>query len=189
MKKPAIFLDRDGVLTVEKSYVTKLEDLEIFSFAKEAVEKIHKAGYYAIVITNQSAVARGILEIEELEKMNQYLIEKTGVDVVFYCPHHPNGSVKQYAISCDCRKPQSGMIKEACKKYEIDLKNSYFVGDRASDILTGQSVGIKTVLVESGYGIKRLEKKVVYDYIYDNVLQFANDLKNINAFCYLNRYM
>lgn len=181
-KKPAVFLDRDGVLTVEKSYVTKLEDLEIFPFARETIEKIHKAEYYAIVITNQSAIARGMLSVEELERMNIYLMEQTGVDAVYYCPHHPEGKIKQYAFECDCRKPKIGMIEKACKDFEIDLNHSYFVGDRATDIMTGKVAGVYTVLVETGYGLKRLEKKVKADYIYENVYDFANEINCLNRY-------
>ena len=169
MKKPAVFLDRDGVLTREKSYVLRKEELEIFDFARECVEKIHKAGYFAIVITNQSAVGRGMLAEEELEKMNQLLQRKTGVDAVFYCPHwSPSG------IVCNCRKPRTGMIEKAMDCFPIDLTNSYFVGERASDIETGRNVGIRTVLLESGYGTKRLEKEVAPDEVYKDLPAFVN---------------
>ena len=143
MEKPAVFLDRDGVLTKEKGYVLRKEELEIFCDAQECVQKIHKAGYFAIVITNQSAVGRGLLMEEELKAMNNLLIEMTGVDAVFYCPHWiQDGKV------CNCRKPQIGLIKSASEQFPINIKKSYFVGDRASDIETGKNAGIKTVLLE-----------------------------------------
>lgn len=164
-RKPTIFLDRDGVLTVEKSYVYSMDQLEIFPYAAECVTRIHQLGYYAIVITNQSGIARGLFSEEELQKMNQALIEKTGVDAVYYCPHFPQGIIKKYARICNCRKPQTGLIDKACADFKTDLIKSYMVGDRASDIATGQKMGLRTVLLESGYGTARLEKDIKPDYI------------------------
>lgn len=169
MIQPAVFLDRDGVLTKEKSYVTALEQLEIFSYVSECVAKIKEKGYLTVVITNQSGIARGLFAEEELIRMNQMLMRETGVDAVYYCPHYEQGVVHKYAKKCNCRKPQTGMIELACKDFDIDLARSYMVGDRASDILTGQKVGIKTILVESGYGSAKLEKQVVPDYILDDL--------------------
>lgn len=165
MSKPAVFLDRDGVLTVEKSYVCKTDELEIFPFAKECVSDIHKKGFYAIVISNQSGVARGYLTEDVLREMNRRLMEEVGVDDVFYCPHLTNGVISKYAIACNCRKPRIGMIMDAQKKYDVDMSRSYMIGDRASDIQLGNNVGIKTILVNSGYGMERLEAKVIPDYI------------------------
>lgn len=169
MTQPAVFLDRDGVLTKEKSYVTALEQLEIFSYASECVATIKEKGYLTVVITNQSGIARGLLSEEELIKMNLFLLQKTGVDAVYYCPHYEQGVIRKYSKKCNCRKPQTGMIELACKDFDIDLARSYIVGDRASDILTGQKVGIKTILVESGYGSAKLEKQVTPDYILDDL--------------------
>ncbi|MCM1231261.1 MAG: HAD family hydrolase [Ruminococcus flavefaciens] len=164
-RKPAVFLDRDGVLAEEKSYIVSVEDLNIFSYSAECVKKIHEKGYYAIVVTNQSGVARGLFTEEGLQGMNDYLIQQTGVDAVYYCPHHPEGKVIKYRQICHCRKPEAGMIESACREFKIDMEHSYMVGDRAGDILTGKNVGIKTVLVESGYGTERLESAVEADYV------------------------
>ena len=174
--KPAIFLDRDGVLTIEKGYICSVKHLEIFPYAAECIKEIKRKGYIAIVITNQSGVARGLFTEIELIKMNQYLIEHTGVDAVYYCPHHESGIVKQYTISCTCRKPQIGMLEEACRDFTIDLKNSYFVGDRASDIETGIHAGIHTVLLESGYGSNNLEKQIKPDYVFEDLKKFVEVL-------------
>lgn len=169
MMQPAVFLDRDGVMTREKSYVTTLDQLEIFPYAAECVAKIKEKGYLAIVITNQSGVARGLFSEEELRKMNVYLMEQTGVDAVYYCPHYEQGVNPKYAKPCRCRKPGTGMIELTCKDFDIDLTKSYVVGDRASDILTGQNAGIKTILLESGYGSARLEIPVKPDYVLDDL--------------------
>lgn len=164
VKKPAVFLDRDGVLTEEKGYIAYIEDFSIFPYAAECIRKIHEKGYYAIVITNQSGVARGFFTEEALQKMNEFLIRQTKVDTVCYCPHHPDGIVEKYRKNCRCRKPGTGMFEMACEKFPVDMKNSYMVGDRASDILAGQNMGIKTVLLESGYKTTELEQDVTPDY-------------------------
>lgn len=164
-RKPAVFLDRDGVLTREKRYVCTIEELEIFPYAFKCVQGIKDKGYYAIVITNQSGVARGLFSEDDLRQMNSYLIQQIGVDAVYYCPHHPEGKVERYRCMCDCRKPGTAMIEWACNEYMIDKTKSYMVGDRAGDILTGQRAGVKTILLESGYGLKHLEMEVNPDYI------------------------
>lgn len=165
IKKPAVFLDRDGVLTREKGYVTTVRQMEIFSYTPECVKKIKEKGYWTIIITNQSGIARGFFSEKELKKMNRFLIKKLKADAIYYCPHYEQGVVAKYAKPCHCRKPGTGMIEAACRDFAIDLSESYMVGDRASDIETGQKAGVKTVLLESGYGSKGLEKKVLPDYI------------------------
>lgn len=168
-KRPAIFLDRDGVLTREKSYVCRVEDMDIFPYTEECIRAIHEKGYYAIVITNQSGVARGMFAEQELLEMNKRLMEETGVDAVYYCPHHPRGVRDGYAQYCTCRKPNIGLIERACVDYNIDLLQSYMVGDRATDILAGKKAGIRTILLESGYGTERLEQDVTPDYVREDL--------------------
>lgn len=175
--RPAVFLDRDGVLTVEESYICVAEQLKIFPYARECVAEIRRKGYYAIVITNQSGIARGLFSEEELQKMNLALMREIGVDAVYYCPHHPEGTVKKYAIACHCRKPRTGLIEKACQDFQIDLANSFMVGDRAGDILTGKGMRIRTVLLESGYGSNRLEQDVEPDYRLENLREFAKLLE------------
>ncbi len=168
-KRPAVFLDRDGVLIQERSYVCSVAEMCIFPFAEECITKIKKKGYYSIVITNQSGIARGLFSEYDLQKMNEYLIRKTGVDAIYYCPHHPNGIVEKYRKKCSCRKPQSGLLDRACVDFDIDMKRSYMAGDRASDILAGQRACIKTVLLESGYGTAHLEEPVTPDFIFNDL--------------------
>ena len=164
-RRPAVFLDRDGVLTKEKSYIVSEEEMIIFSYAQECVRQFHEMGYYVIVVTNQSGVARGLFTEKRLQDMNRLLMERTGVDAVYYCPHHPKGKVERYRKICRCRKPGTGMLETACEEFEIDLKQSYLVGDRTSDILAGKNGGVRTILVESGYGSKELEDYVLPDFI------------------------
>lgn len=170
--RPAIFLDRDGVLCEERSYITSLEQMRIFPYTKKSIEEIHQKGFLAICITNQSAVARGLMTVTELEKIHDHLMNQIGLDALYYCPHHPNGK-GIYRCICDCRKPKKGLIERAVEEWEIDLSRSYMVGDRASDIMCGKNVGIKTVLLESGYGTYRLEQNVEADLVYENLMEFV----------------
>ena len=168
-KRPAVFLDRDGVLNEEKGYIGSVQDLLIFPYVKECISAIKQKGYYAIVITNQSGVARGLFTEEKLKEMNRHLIQQTGVDAVYYCPHHPDGMVTQYRKNCGCRKPGTGLLEQADRDYHIDMEHSYMIGDRGGDIMTGRKMGIKTVLLESGYGLENLEEQVSPDYIFKDL--------------------
>jgi D,D-heptose 1,7-bisphosphate phosphatase len=168
-RKPAVFLDRDGVLTEEKGYVTSREELVIFPYVRDCICKIHEKGYYAIVVTNQSAVARGLITEDTLLEMNRYLTDETNVDAIYYCPHLETGIIAEFRRTCSCRKPQTGMIEKACRDFTIDRKRSYVVGDRAGDIMLGKNAGIRTVLLESGYGSKRLESDVTPDYQFEDL--------------------
>ena len=174
--KPAVFLDRDGVLTEEKGFLHNADEMVVCGFAKDCIEKLHKAGYLAIVITNQSGVARGYFTEDELRKMNTRLMEATGVDAVYYCPHHPDGKIEQYRKVCSCRKPETGLIDRACKDFEIDLSRSFFIGDRECDIKTGQNAGIKTILVRTGYGLEEEKKDLYSDYIADDLRDAVNKI-------------
>ena len=164
MSRPAVFLDRDGVLCEERGYLYSGDKLRIFPYAAEAVRRLHEAGYWAIVATNQSGVARGYLTEADVKRMNRELTERTGVDAVYCCPH---------LEGCDCRKPRTGMIDQACRDFDIDLPRSWFVGDRASDIQTGINAGLRTALLESGYGTARLEFDVKPDFIFADLREFA----------------
>ena len=167
--RPAVFLDRDGVLTEEKSFLHNADEMVVCDYSRECVDKLHEAGFLAIVITNQSGVARGYFTEDELRKMNTRLMKATGVDAVYYCPHHPDGKIEKYRKVCSCRKPEIGLIDSACKDFEIDLSHSYFIGDRECDIRTGQNAGIKTLLVRTGYGLEEEKTGLHADYIADDL--------------------
>lgn len=161
LKRPAIFLDRDGVLVEEKGYITDIEGIKIFPYTAHCIQKLKELGYYTICISNQSAVGRGMLQMADLQIINHYLKEKTDIDAIYCCPHYWINNVPV----CNCRKPQKGLFIRAMQDFPIDLQNSYMVGDRATDILAGQNMGLKTILLESGYGSRRLEENVTPDYI------------------------
>ncbi len=105
-QRPAIFLDRDGVITKEKSYIRSLDELEVFDYSEECIRLIHEKGYLAIVISNQSGIARGYFTENDLATMNEYLKKTLSLDAVFYCPHYEGGGkIPEYSIKCTCRKP------------------------------------------------------------------------------------
>ncbi len=167
--RSAVFLDRDGVITEEKGFLNNADEMVVYEFSQECVKKLHNAGYLAIVITNQSGVARGYFTEDELKKMNKRLMEVVGIDAVYYCPHHPAGKIEKYRKVCLCRKPETGLIDMACKDFEIELSHSFFIGDRECDIKTGQNAGIKTILVRTGYGIEEEKNDLHPDFVVDDL--------------------
>ena len=159
-KQRAIFLDRDGTINVSKGFISKADDLELIPGSIEAIKAINKSGALAIVITNQPVIARGECSFEELHNIHNKLKTLLGekgafVDDIFYCPHHPDkgfeGEVPELKFDCECRKPKTGMIDKAVKKYNIDLSKSYMVGDSTMDLETARNAGIKSVLVDTGF--------------------------------------
>jgi len=140
--KKALFLDRDGVINVEKHYLYKKEDVEFIDGIFELCQFFQDLGYLIIVVTNQSGIARGYYSEEDFENLTQWMIEKfkeNGVLIskVYHCPHHPDISGE-----CQCRKPKAGMLLEAQKEFDIDLKHSIMVGDKERDIEAGINAGI-----------------------------------------------
>ncbi len=159
----AVFLDRDGVITVDCGYPNKLSDMELLPGAGEAITKLNKAGFIVIVVSNQSAVARGYCEEEAVLRFHKKMINALNdlgaiIDDIYFCPHHPEGKVDRYKKICHCRKPEPGMLKEASVKHKIDLKNSWMIGDRDSDIAAGKSAGCKTILINNS------QTKISVDY-------------------------
>ena len=156
--RPAIFLDRDGVVTKEVDLLHNPTQLELIDGVPEAIQYINTKGYLVIIVTNQPVIARNLCSIEELDYIHKKLETLLGknhayIDAIYYCPHHPDGGYpeerKEYKIVCDCRKPNPGMLLNAAKDWNIDLANSYMIGDRESDIQTGENAGVKqSVLIE-----------------------------------------
>ncbi len=184
----ALFLDRDGTIVKEVSgktpetlgYLLTVQDVELIEGSAEAIALARKSGYKIIVITNQSAVARGWLSLEELNRINQKMYEmlleenpEAVIDALYYSPYHTDGSVKEYSIEHDSRKPNTGMIMQAQKEHNIKLAGSYMIGDSLSDMQTGVNAGLHNVLVETGYGKtahrKCLDEKVKIDFIASNL--------------------
>lgn len=182
MQKKAVFLDRDGVINEEKGYITSINGLSIFSFALNAIKRIKQAGFLTIVVTNQSAIARGMLTEETLMEINTYLKDRTGMDAVYYCPHHIDGIIDEYTKTCHCRKPDTGMIERACKDYNINLSDSWMIGDRISDIRTGKKAGLKTVLVKSGYDLTSQEIAMAgADFLCDDLEDWVDNVLVVSS--------
>ena len=159
-RQRAIFLDRDGTMNVSKGFISNADDLELIPGTIEAIKAINKSGALAIVITNQPVIARGECSFEELHNIHNKLKTLLGekgafVDDIFYCPHHPDkgfeGEVPELKFDCECRKPKTGMIDDAVKKYNIDLSKSYMVGDSTMDLELARNAGVKSVLVDTGF--------------------------------------
>ena len=177
-KKLAIFLDRDGVINEEVTYLSNPNDFKFIDGSIKALQILKKKGYLLIVITNQSGIARGYFTEMILYKIHDKMmkiLKKNNIflDDIFYCPHHP-----EFTGACNCRKPNPGMIIQATKKYNIDLENSYMIGDTLNDISTGKNANCKTILVLTGYGKKDQKKlsTIKPDMICTNLLEFAKNI-------------
>jgi D-glycero-D-manno-heptose 1,7-bisphosphate phosphatase len=153
----AVFLDRDGTMVVEKGYITVPEAVELYPGVPEAVRALKDAGWKVVVFTNQGAVAKGLITEEELAGIHERMLmmlgaEGAALDGVYFCPHHPEGSVEAYAVDCDCRKPKPGLLEQAARDHDLDLAQCVVVGDTPRDLQAGRAVGAKTVLVLTGHG-------------------------------------
>ena len=155
-KQKAIFLDRDGTINKYVGFLTDIEKFELIDGVSEAIKKINHSEYLCIVITNQPVIARGEVTLEELDEIHnkmQTLLGKDGayVDGLYYCPHHPDkgfvGERIEYKINCECRKPKPGLILQAAKDFNIDLSQSWMIGDGKNDVLCGKNAGCKTALI------------------------------------------
>ena len=180
-KRRAIFLDRDGTINDALRDVCRLKDFKLLPESAEAIKKINGSEFLAIVITNQPAIAKGLCAIDDIEKIHKkmgWLLGKAGakLDAIYYCPHHPDrgftGENLSYKIKCDCRKPEIGMIIRAKNDFNINLKESYFVGDSWRDILCGKKAGITTLGVKTGKGCRDGNAKP--DYFFKNLNQAVN---------------
>lgn len=154
-----LFLDRDGTVNQYKGLISDPDELELEENAAEAVKLINASGYLVIVVTNQPVVARGMCDIDMVEKIHRKLGVLLGekgayLDDIIFCPHHPDrgypGENAEYKVKCGCRKPLTGMIDQMVRKYHIDKRQSYVIGDTTTDIQLGKNAGIKTILVHTG---------------------------------------
>lgn len=151
--KKALFLDRDGVLNVDTGYLHKVEDLQWIKGAKEALKMAVDAGYELIVVTNQSGIARGYYTEQDVQALHEHMGNELAaigapVRAFYYCPHHVEGTVKEYTQECNCRKPLPGMIEQAINDWHIDPYMSFMVGDRESDMEAAQRAGVRGYLFD-----------------------------------------
>lgn len=162
---PALLVDRDGTLIVNKHYSADPEQVELIDGSVEALRLARQQGYKIIVVSNQSGVARGYFRYEDVERVNARVRELlaqhgVGIDAIYFCPHHArDGTVLEYAIPCDCRKPAPGMAEKAALEHGLDLRRSVVIGDSMADYDLGRVVGARSVLVCTGYGASVVEKQ------------------------------
>ena len=156
--KKALFLDRDGVINIDHGYVGKIEDFEFIDGILDFIKSAQKKGYLPIIVTNQSGIGRGYYSLDDFEELTEWMIEQmrqAGVEIdrsqVFHCPHSPE-------VGCSCRKPMPGMLLEAKKRFNIDMKNSWMIGDKPSDMEAAKNAGVgNTYLTEKN---RKLELEI-----------------------------
>jgi len=159
MSRRAVFLDRDGTLIEETGYLDRLDRLVFYPYSVDAVRALNRADFAVVVVTNQSGVARGIVEEAFVDEAHRHIaasLELGGahVDGFYYCPHYPRGIIEPYARPCDCRKPLPGLLRRAAADLNLDLARSFTVGDRWHDVGAGRAAGTRTVFVRSGVGYR-----------------------------------
>lgn len=176
-KQKAIFLDRDGTLIEEVDFLSTVEETELFPYTIEALQLLKDAGFLFFITTNQSGIARGYFDANAVNAIhakiqNELNVEGLQIESFHFCPHMPDAG-------CKCRKPNTGMIEQACENIEIDLSESWMVGDKILDIGMGFNAGTKTALVKTGYGTKHSnELKREPDIIAENLLEVAKKVTN-----------
>jgi D-glycero-D-manno-heptose 1,7-bisphosphate phosphatase len=186
--RAAVFIDRDGTLNEDIGYVSRPEELVLYPCAAEAVRQLNEAGFLAVVITNQSGIARGLYTEKSLAAIHSRMIEELDrqgaqIDAVYYCPHHPEIGSHHYRQHCDCRKPQPGLLKLAAREHNIDLTRSFVIGDKASDIKLAENAGARAALVLTGYGRETLKHPERWpctpEIVAENVLEAARRILDI----------
>ena len=183
MKNKFVLLDRDGVINIEKSYLHKIEDFEYEKNVVEGLLRLRDLGYRFAIITNQAGIARGYYTEEDYLKLQSFIEDdlfKKGIKIEksYFCPHHPNVTGK-YGIECNCRKPNTGNFELAIKEFDIDVKNSFMIGDKITDLIPAEKLGIMPVLVKTGYGLeslKKLEGTKLNSIVVNDILDFSEKL-------------
>ena len=186
MKRPAVFIDRDGTISEEVGYVNHPSRFRLFPYSSEAIRILNNNGWLSIVITNQAGVARGYFSDDVIVSVHEQLKrdlqeESAQLDAIYYCAHHPSVGEPPYRLDCDCRKPKAGLIKRAAGDFEIDLSNSWMVGDRYSDIELAHNAGLRSAFVLSGYGrgeweYQRSSWKLKPDLVSEDLLEAVNSI-------------
>ena len=157
MTKSAVFLDRDGVINLDPSYINDPADMIIYPFAAEAIRNFNKLNLKVIVVTNQSGIARGMITIGQLQDIHQKMIddlakEDAYIDKIYFSPYHKDGKIEPYNIQHEDRKPDIGLFKKACKEFQLDPPTSFMIGDRKSDMIFAHRAHLIPILVLTGDG-------------------------------------
>jgi D,D-heptose 1,7-bisphosphate phosphatase len=175
----AVFLDRDGTLNVDKDCLRSADELELLPGVAGAVHELNHNGWRTVVVTNQPVIAKGFCDEAELQRIHNKLETLLGrehafLDRIYFCPHHPEkgfaGERPELKMDCDCRKPRTGMIKKAVAELNIDLSQSWFIGDTTTDLQTAKNAGLKSILVRTGAGGRDGKFSASPDFTADNLL-------------------
>jgi len=158
----ALLLDRDGTLTVEGEWLTRREDLVLVPGAATALARRSAAGWKLVMVTNQSAIARGLLTPAVLAEIHAELQQQLGahgarLDAIYSCPHHPTEGLGAYKLDCECRKPKPGLVLQAARELGLDIPRCFLVGDAALDLEAGWAAGVPGILVATGKGRAEIE--------------------------------
>ncbi len=153
----AVFLDRDGTIVVERGYITVPGMIELIPGVADAIVRLHAGGWKVYVATNQGCVGKGMITEDELGEINFRMLSMLGaegaqLDGIYVCPHHPDGTVPDYAIECDCRKPRPGLLERAASENDLDLSQCFMIGDTLRDLDAARSAGARAILVLTGHG-------------------------------------
>lgn len=184
MKRKIVFLDRDGTICEDSDYLDDWRKMKLYPYAYEAVKLIREKNYEIYILTNQSGVARGKFSIDEAERQRNFVLNYLNKEMIIvkdylFCPHHRDGVVKEFSFDCECRKPKTGLIEKNMNISDIDKENSYMVGDKLIDVEFALNLGVKAVLVMTGYGkdeIKKAKDRNLDFATYENIYEFAKNL-------------
>ncbi|MHA1833301.1 MAG: D-glycero-alpha-D-manno-heptose-1,7-bisphosphate 7-phosphatase [Candidatus Baldrarchaeia archaeon] len=178
----AVFLDRDGVICEDVHYLKDPNQLRLLPNVEDAIRLLNEKDWKIIVITNQSGVARGYITLEDLRRIHQKMLTKLResgafVHAIYFCPHHPTIGLEPYRKECNCRKPKPGMLFQAAKDFNIDLKRSFMIGDKIIDIQAGKEAGCLTILISSDRS--KIVSDLKADFIAPNLYEASKIILNM----------
>jgi len=178
----AILLDRDGTLIHERNYLSDPAGVELERGVVPALQRLHKAGYLLIIVTNQSGIGRGLYteaDFRAVQNELSRLLAEHDIPIAgdYHCPHHPTGARGEYLRECDCRKPAPGMVLSALADFDLDPAQSFMVGDTLNDVAAGQRAGLRGILLRTGYGAGQAGEAgvIVPDHVADDLLHATED--------------
>lgn len=179
MSQPAAFIDRDGTINVNVHHLHRVEDLQLIPGTAQAITKLNTAGYVVIIITNQSAIARGLLTEPGLTQIHtelkrQLAQQNATINAIYHCPHHPDHGEK---VICNCRKPKPHMLQQAAADHNLDLTQSVMIGDSLTDLQAGWNAECQSALVATGYGEETWNK--ADDQTRDQISYYGQDLNDV----------
>jgi D-glycero-D-manno-heptose 1,7-bisphosphate phosphatase len=175
--RPAVFLDRDGTMIEDVGYLESLSSVAFYPWTVDAIRLLNRAGLPVVVVTNQSGIARGIFDAAFVAETHRFIDQRLAaggahVDAYYYCPHHPDGRIAEFARACGCRKPEPGMIQQAASDLGLDPQRSFMVGDKWIDVAAGRAAGARALLLRTGVGAeeeRRPHDGVTADAVVDNL--------------------